>query len=91
LPLGLAGLTELVEDSPQVVHVTTMQARDDRAVQPVQETLPATASDEKGDEVARRAVVQNLHHAPGIRKAHTRLIATEKTGLIRFLSCFPPA
>jgi hypothetical protein len=48
-----------------------VQARDDRAVQPVQETLSAAASDEKGDEVASRAVVQNLHHAPRIRKPHT--------------------
>jgi hypothetical protein len=71
LPLGLSGRAELVEDSPQVVHVSAVQARDDRAVQPVQETRPAAASDEKGDEVAGRSVVQNLHHAPGIRKPHT--------------------
>jgi hypothetical protein len=71
LPLGLSGRTQLVEDSPQGVHVSAVQARDDRAVQPVQETRPAAASDEKGDEVASRSVVQNLHHTPWIRKPHT--------------------
>jgi hypothetical protein len=40
-----------------------MQARDDRAVQPVQESLSAPASDEKGDEAVRHAMVQDLHHA----------------------------
>ena len=95
LPLGLSGRTQLVEDSPQVVHVPALQARDDRAVQPVQETRPAAASDEKGDEVASRSVVQNLHHAPLIRKAHTGVpvverLVIENTGLIRILSCFPP-
>jgi len=73
LPLGLSGRPQLVEDSPQVVHVPALQARDDRAVQPVQETRPTAASDEKGDEVASRSVVQNLHHATLIRKAHTGL------------------
>jgi len=72
LPPGLSGRTQLVEDSPQVVHVSAAQTRDDRAVQPVQETRPAAASDEKGDEVAGRSVVQNLHHATVIRKPHTR-------------------
>jgi hypothetical protein len=72
LPLGLSGRTQLVEDSPQVVHASAVQARDDRAVQPVQETRPAAASDEKGDEVASRSVVQDLHHALLIRKPHTR-------------------
>ena len=62
-PFGLAGRTELLDDSPQVVDASTADACDDRAVQPVQETFPAAASDEQGDEVAGRSVVQNPHHA----------------------------
>jgi len=51
-----------------------VQASDGRAVEPVQETRPAAASDEKGDEVAGRSMVQNPHHAPGTLKPHTRVI-----------------
>jgi len=35
-------------------------------------------------------MVQNPHHAPGIRKPHTGMIGIENAGLIRILSCFPP-
>jgi hypothetical protein len=56
----------------------------------VQETSPAAASDQKGDEVASRAMVQDLHHAEWIRKAHTGVIRIEKARLTRLLSCFAP-
>jgi hypothetical protein len=35
-----------------------VQAGDDRAIQPVQELLPAPTTDKKGDEVASRSMVQ---------------------------------
>jgi len=35
-----------------------VQAGEDRAIEPVQEPLPASAFDQKGDEVACRSVVQ---------------------------------
>jgi len=35
-------------------------------------------------------MVQDLHHAGGIRKPHTGVIRIEKTRLMRFLSCFTP-
>jgi hypothetical protein len=47
----------------------------------VQETLAAPTADEKGDEVTSRAVVQNLHHAGEIRKAHTGLSVLKKLDL----------
>ena len=53
-PLGLAGLAELLDDPPQVVGPAAVQAGDDRAIEPVQELLPAAAADQKGDEVAGR-------------------------------------
>ena len=70
-PFGLAGLAELLDDPPQVVDPAAPQAGDDRAIQPVQELLPAPAADKKGDEVAGRSMVQDLHHARRIRKVHT--------------------
>jgi hypothetical protein len=69
--LRAARLAQPVDDSPHVVGAPAAQARDDRAVQPVQEALPAPAADEQGDEVARFPVAENLHHAFRLRKVHT--------------------
>jgi hypothetical protein len=46
MPLGLAGRAELLDDPPQVVGPAALQAGDGRAIQPVQELLPAAALDE---------------------------------------------
>jgi len=57
-PPGLSGRPELLDDPPQVVDPAALQAGDDRAIQAVQELVPAPALDEEGDEVASCSVVQ---------------------------------
>jgi len=57
-PLDLTGRSELLDDPPQVIDPAALEAGDDRAIQAVQELLPASALDEEGDEVARRSVLQ---------------------------------
>ena len=63
-PLGRAGLTELLDDPPQLVEPAAAQTGDHRPIQAVKELPPASAFDQKGDELPCRSVVKYLHHAP---------------------------
>jgi hypothetical protein len=79
--LGVTLGPQVLDQAPQVIETPATEAGHLGAVEPVQK-LPATsAAHQKGDKVSRGPMVQDLHHAPLLRKGRTGLEVLKQLNL----------